>query len=45
MIFPVIIAACAVCKNILETHTFYYFDLKEEKTRNVSFKILNLDFV
>ena len=45
MIILVIIVACAICENILETHVFYCFNLKEEKTRKVSSKILNLDFL
>ena len=45
MIFLVIIVACAICENILETNVFYCFNLKEEKIRKVSSKILNLDFL
>ena len=44
-LFQVIIFACTVCTNILETRVFYGFNLKEEMTRKVSSKILNLDFL
>ena len=38
MVFLFIIFVCALCENILETHVFYSFNLKEEKIRKVSFK-------